>query len=573
MTSSLLSVLIRFLYKKRAMLSSPLFSMSDTKPPGCQWGVTRSSRLVWNPVGGLIWVLISLLGASDLFAAQISDAIKSSIQRRVDYGYNPGIVIGLINASGRDFYGYGSLDLESQQTPDEHTFYEIGSVTKVFTTSLLAEMVDRGDVTLDTPVASLLPDATSVPSLRGVEITLLDLATHFSGLPNNPPKILENDPLNPFAPFATSDLYELLETEMLTHTPGTHYEYSNLGLGLLGFALSEKLALPYGEALRERILSPLGLQDTGVTLSPGQSSRRAQGYQGVLKRAPFAIETIDAAGILLSTANDMLTFLEHQLDLKESPLNDVFQEAHRARHNLGSPEQNIGLGWILLRLGPDTITMHDGATLGHNAFAGFNAGTKRGVVVLSNARLNKYAAVQDLGIKELAPNFPLSPIRRPASVSVEQLRRLPGHYEGEDETSFSIRIENEHLIVGFSQDRGAEFTLYPVSANRFNLYEASIEATAVFGEDSNGEIVSVQWRQGGETGNFTRVRRAPNLTLNAANGTLSLSLSGEADRTYLIESSHDLIEWTPLVERSIWESPWVLSSDTAPGARYFRVLP
>jgi serine-type D-Ala-D-Ala carboxypeptidase/endopeptidase len=256
---------------------------------------------------------LSFFGTVQFEAATVPQSIKTSIQRRVDYAYNPGIVIGIVDRNGRDFYSYGTTSIVGGTLPDENTLYEIGSISKVFTATLLAQMAENGDVKLSDPVASFLPQEVNVPSRPQNPITLEHLATHASGLPSDPPAIAENNPVNPFFPFPATALYDFLDSYQLTRSPGDEYEYSNLGMGLLGHAISLHLAKPYEEAFQERILLPLGMNDTVVTPTSELNARRAQGYNGIVTRPEFSMDSLEAAGSWLSTANDMLTFLEHPL--------------------------------------------------------------------------------------------------------------------------------------------------------------------------------------------------------------------------------------------------------------------
>jgi serine-type D-Ala-D-Ala carboxypeptidase/endopeptidase len=516
--------------------------------------------------------LIALL-LSPLQAASISETVKRRIQQRVDYGYNPGVIIGIVDASGRDYYSYGRIDLEQDESPNEHTVYEIGSVTKVFTTSLLAEMVARGEVTLSDPVADLLPEGTAVPERRGRPITLTHLANHSSALPANPPEIVENNPLNPFIPYPESTLFRFLETYELTRSPGSEFEYSNLGMGLLGYALAQHLGTPYETALTDRILTPLGLTDTTITPTPDHMARRAPGYNGVLDRPPFEMDTLGAAGVLLSTADNLLTFLEHQLDLKSSPLNPTLASTHTATRSLGTPGQSIGLGWIRIDLGTESIVMHDGATMGHNSFAGFNPETKTGVVVLTNNRINEYAAIQDLGLHSLSSQIPLASVRRTPTVSTEDLQRLVGHYETDDGTAFDFRLQRGQLVTGYSEDQGLEFTLYPQSPLRFQLYETGVTASALFSTDDSGRVTSMEWRQSDERTTFQRIRQQPTLALTRRDQTLRLSVTGEGDTPYVIEQSTDLNQWTTLREQTVWDPPIEIRTTSDSEAAFYRIRP
>ena len=144
---------------------------------------------------------------------------------------------------GRAYFSYGETSFESGSVPNEHNVYEIGSVTKPFTGTLLAEMASRGEVSLNDPVKSLLPASVDVPERNGIQINLRHLATHASGFPDNLPFTEQDDPVNPFAKIAEQEVYEFLKDYQLPRLPGSEFEYSNLGVGLLGHALALRLGL------------------------------------------------------------------------------------------------------------------------------------------------------------------------------------------------------------------------------------------------------------------------------------------------------------------------------------------
>ena len=185
------------------------------------------------------------------------------------YHQGVGIVVGVIEPQGRRFVSYGSLQKGGTRRPDADTVFEIGSVTKVFTSLLLSDMVQRGQVSLDDPVSKYLPDGVKVPERNGRAITLVDLATHTSGLPRLPGNLHPKDPANPYADYSSEQLYEFLSTYQLPRDVGSKFEYSNLGGGLLGFALARRAGTDYESLVRSRITAPLGMKSTGITLSPG----------------------------------------------------------------------------------------------------------------------------------------------------------------------------------------------------------------------------------------------------------------------------------------------------------------
>lgn len=509
-------------------------------------------RVPWRGATILAWqgCVASALAAVPV----IPPAVQASIRARVDYAYNPGIVVGMVNADGRAHFSYGQTAYDSGVPPDVHTLYEIGSVTKVFTATLLAEMAARGEVQLGDPVEALLPAAVSVPARNGIQISLEHLATHSSGLPGNPPLEM-SDPVNPFASFTEQDLHDFLATHVLPRDPGSAYEYSNLGAGLLGHALAHRLRLNYEDALRTRILEPLGLSDTTVTLTPDQAARRVPGYSGVVPRPPFQMDALAGAGVLLSTVDDLLTFLEQQLGLRPTALASVLQATQTGRFPTPDPTLKFGLGWQVISSGPVNLIMHDGATMGQTAFVAFNPGTKTGVVVLTNARFNEYASISDIGLRLLVPQAPLTTIVRPATVPLATLRSHFGRYQATDGSWFDIGLLRGLLTATYSGDQGATFTLYPQNSRRFRLLDVGVNGTAVFQTNGAGQATAMAWTQTGYQDSFAKQTLPPRLELQPVGDTVQLTLAGNTDTDYVIEASDNLTDWVAIATNTIWDDP------------------
>ena len=159
-----------------------------------------------------------------------------------------------------------------------NTVFEIGSITKTFSTALLADMVARGEVKLDDPVAKYLPSTVKVPGRGRKQITLYDLATHASELPRLPANLHPADMSNPYADYTVDQMYQSVSAYELERDIGAEYEYSNLGSGLLGHALARRLGKTWEEAVTERILEPLGMTDTRITLTADMRRRLAIGH-------------------------------------------------------------------------------------------------------------------------------------------------------------------------------------------------------------------------------------------------------------------------------------------------------
>ncbi len=249
-------------------------------------------------------------------------------------GANVGLAVGVIAGGERFAFGYGKLSRDSDRVPDEHTVFEIASVTKTFTASLLAEMAARGEVTLDQPVQELLPPEVKLPTYGGRPITLAQLSEHTSSLPRLPDNLNSTmtDPQNPYKDYQVGHLHEYLNRAKLAFPPGSGAAYSNLGTGLLGHALGLKAGKPFEELVAERVLRPLGMTDTAVTLSDDQKGRMAQGHDESGKpTSNWDTPSLGGAGALRSTVAEMLTYLQANLTPAATPLKTALEACHADR--------------------------------------------------------------------------------------------------------------------------------------------------------------------------------------------------------------------------------------------------
>jgi len=332
-------------------------------------------------------------------------------------------------------------------------------------------------------------------------------------------------------------------------------------------------AMDFEALLKERILDPLDLQDTYIEQSPSQAPRRATGYAGVVARPDFKMEVLGPAGALVSTASDLLTFAEHQIGLKSSSLDEAFATAHRKRKGTGSPGTDIGLGWFLVSNVPHPFIMHDGATMGHNSFLACDPIRKTAVVVLCNGRANTFTSTANIGLHILIPQSPLATIRRPATVSMEDLQAIYGQYAAVDSLTFTFGIEHEHLTVEVSNTPGTRYTMYPLTSRRFKLYEAIFDASANFGLDANNQPSDMTWVQFGNSSNYLRQALPAQIHLARQGDHTTIQLAdGDGITSYEIQQSTDFQHWEPVATMTLWEDP--LSIDPSGAQGFFRaVLP
>ena len=334
---------------------------------------------------------------------KISDNLKQLIRTLVDNRTNAAMVIGLVDANGTQFYGYGKTsNATNATTVNEDTLFDLGSITKTFTTTILTDMVSQGVVNLDDPIEKYLPPTVKVPAYNGNKITLEDLATHTSGLPDYPPNLQVNITTYPdiYPNYTKEQLYQALSNITLTTVPGSHFEYSDMGMALLGDILASKVGMPYEQLVINRILNVLGMNSTRITLSntPTLLSRLALGHFNGTEIPVTSISFVNPpplapAGSLRSSASDMVKYLSANIGLIKTNLDTVMQDSHLIRlytnMSVVAPyDVYVGLGWFSTTNFGSQIIWHNGEILGYNSFAGFNPVTQRGVVMLSNTMLN-----------------------------------------------------------------------------------------------------------------------------------------------------------------------------------------
>ncbi|HYL93416.1 MAG TPA: serine hydrolase domain-containing protein, partial [Alphaproteobacteria bacterium] len=238
------------------------------------------------------------------------DEIRAIMADRVDVLHkHVGLVVGILTPQGRRIITYGKLNQDDPRPLTGDTVFEIGSVTKIFTALLLADAVQRGEVSLNDPLAKFMPPSVKVPERNGKKITLVDLATQTSSLPFMPPDFPLFDPAG-YPKYTEQQIFQFLSTFELPHYIGTKWEYSNLGFGLLGKALSRRAGMDFDSLMRARITGPLGMKSTSVIVTPDMKIRLAAGHDAKLSPAPeWNMPSLSGEGELRSSANDLLTFL------------------------------------------------------------------------------------------------------------------------------------------------------------------------------------------------------------------------------------------------------------------------
>ena len=436
------------------------------------------------------------LSAEDRYEAPSNDAIRAILQRRIDVEkQSVGIAIGIIDSQGQRIVTYGSLRKQKAALPDGNTVFEIGSVSKVFTALLLADMVQRGEVKLDDPVKKYLPATVTIPARKGREITLLDLSNHTSALPRMPNNVRPKDAMNPYADYTVEQMYEFLSGYKLQRDIGEKYEYSNLATGLLGHILALRAGKDYETLLIERVCKPLGMSSTMIKLSDDARQRMAAPHnRGLIEVKNWDIPTLAGAGAIRSTVNDMLKFLEANMGLVKSPLADAMSSQLKTRKSTGNSDSEIAIGWHILKIGDNEIAWHNGETGGFHSFIGFDQKRGVGVVVLSNAGNN----IDDIGHHLLDTRFSvkkMEPKKERVAIQIDPkiLDQYVGSYELAPTFVIAVTKEKDRLMV---QATGQpKFEVFPESEQDFFL--KVVDAQITFVKDDKGQIEKLILHQNG----------------------------------------------------------------------------
>ncbi len=406
----------------------------------------------------------------------------------------PGLSVALLRRNEVRFYHRGHAR-DGGAAPDEHTPFAVGSITKVFTATLLAAMIEAGEVQADATVQSLLPPAMRVPRGDNGEITLVHLATHRAGLPRMPPAFTPADGEDPYASFTADALATSLAATTLTAAPGARWAYSNYGAGLLGFALAQRSGRPYPEALRVKVLAPLGLDETTATLDAALEARRAQDHDptGTPVR-PWRFDALAGAGAVQSTAADLARFLAVQLQ-PSGPLAATVERTQTLVADTDEPGHRMGLGWIALP--EEHCLFHNGQTGGASAAVAFDR--ERGVAAA--VLMNQSSELHTATVLNLLHVLRGEPVRTPrrtgddaVSLTDAQRAALVGTYRIAPTFALTIRTSPAgRLLVQATGQRAL-----PCAATAPDrLVIRGVDASITFTLGPDGRATAATLHQGG----------------------------------------------------------------------------
>ncbi|MBS1558500.1 MAG: serine hydrolase [Bacteroidetes bacterium] len=418
-----------------------------------------------------------------------AQSFEESCKLRVEAEETPGIAVGILENGKITYFTFGEANIATHQPVTPQTLFEIGSITKTFTTSVLAYLVNEKIFLLSDPAQNYLPSTITLPDRNGKQITLLHLASARSGLPRMPANFAPANPANPYRDYTEKQLSAFLNKCELNSDPGRQYEYSNLGMGLLGFLLTAHQKTTYSKLIRDIILSPLQMNQTFISGERINDPMLAQGYSD---NKPVAAWTwsdqsvLVGAGGVVSNTEDMIKYLVAQLSENKDNLSQAFQLTHKEVAEAIGTSIQIGMGW---HLKDHRYIWHNGGTGGFRSFAGFDPQTNRAIVILTNST----TGADDLGFHWLDSKVPLKKVKKPISIEAAKLKEYEGQYALNPQFIISVRAEGTTL-TGQATGQPA-FTMYADSVDQFSL--RVVPAAIRFSRDKKGNVYGLKLYQNG----------------------------------------------------------------------------
>jgi D-alanyl-D-alanine-carboxypeptidase/D-alanyl-D-alanine-endopeptidase len=465
---------------------------------------------------GLITSLF-LSAAFCVSAQNVTNAIRAFLQQRLEVQKREeAVVVGLIDERGSAVVSCGKMDNGSDRDVTADTIFEIGSVTKTFTALLLADMVERGEMKLDDPVQKYLTDSVHMPTRNGKEITLVQLATHTSGLPGASVTWIPKRAENPRAEYTVAKLFQFATRCKLTRDPGTKYEYSTAGIALLGEAIARKSGINYEKLVRDRICRPLAMESTYMTVPPQLTNRTATGHNfyGYAVPPTYWGALSPGAG-LKSTANDLLKYLAAQLGLTRSPLASALEKSHAVQFKAGNNtdlavDTDIALSWMITREPDGTpIIRHAGLTDGFMADVRFDIKHHRGLVVLWNSMdvdLHKLAGLlitndwQSSEPIKLHSDSAAPRLRVAVQVDEKLLQSVIGDYEFKSSQVFPTGVKlkirpGTNMLIGEATGENTPQGAFEIFAeSKTNFFLKINGAQLVLKKDSSEKVTGIIYR-------------------------------------------------------------------------------
>jgi len=344
--------------------------------------------------------LISALVLITSFCCQLTAQQNASLEKmltrliytEVEMKKVPGMVVGVIDKDGTYVYGFKETKKGNEQKPTANTVWEIGSISKVFTASLLSIMVMEGTLTYDTPADQYLDELSL--KRNGKQITVGQLVSHTAGLPKLPFNFGANESSksDPYANYSKTDLLEFLSTfnfELVKE----EYQYSHVGFALLALVLESAGGAPFHQLVEDKLLKPLDMTDTRIELTAEQAGRMAQGYSLLGQPAtPWNFQIFAGSIGYKSTATDLLKLLAVFLEDTHLDLGKTLGSTLKESAQTSIKRVWMAQGWHIFKPKKrfHNVYAHSGVTDGFRAYIGFVKESHTATVVLTNTEETNY---------------------------------------------------------------------------------------------------------------------------------------------------------------------------------------
>lgn len=432
---------------------------------------------------------MTTLLAAPLWASVDSKIIQDIIKHRLNVQKTAvGVSIAIIENDEVEYLNFGQTDLNTKQQVTSNTLFEIGSISKTFTSMALASMVIEGKVKLTDSVQTFLPDTVRMPTRNGREITLLLLANHMSGLPRLPSNMPFSDPADPYADYTVELMYDFLNTYELPRDIEGQFEYSNLAVGLLGHILGLIDNKPYEQVINDRVLKPLGMSNSFVDVPSSRTGSLSNGYDVGLNQAKhWQLPSLAGAGAIKSNTKDMAQYLKANLN----PQVNFVKLTHKQTTGFDNKNAKLGLAWFTTEYEKGSYLWHNGGTGGFRSFIGFDQTNNKGIVILENTA----NGMDSLGNAYLQNT--LAQLRddtlNTIMVDEAKLARLTGDYELVPGFIMTVTHQEQQLFI---QATGQP--KFPVTAiSDLMFVQSAVGAKITFELNEKGEALFLTLDQGG----------------------------------------------------------------------------
>jgi CubicO group peptidase (beta-lactamase class C family) len=387
----------------------------------------------------------------------VADAWLDSVQV---YQHIPAISAGVV--AGDDLVwskGYGTLDAEHKIHAAPDTIYSICSISKLFTSVSLMQQWEQGKVRLDEPVTTYLPWAKlKATDEDSVPITLRGLLSHSAGLPRESDFPYWSGPDFPFP--TTEQIHDTITKQSTLFPAERYFQYSNLGLTLVGETVEAVSGQPYAEYAKAHVLDPIGLRDTrtympmdlyGKRLAVGYGAMKRDGARDLLK--PFNTRGITPAAGYTSTVQDLARFASWQFRLLRTGKADVLKastlrEMQRVQFMDPAWKVSYGLGFAIQHKENHTYVGHGGDCPGYQTILMLRPEDELGVILMDNSseRPGPWGTVV-YAILDKRKGYEF---KAPAPASGVDLEAFAGHYSGQPWESEAVMLPWAGGLASFS---------------------------------------------------------------------------------------------------------------------------